>query len=81
MGGKRSKQDKTFDAGGGQCGYVSVFIMYFFFAGLGAVSVLFGCSKTTRDMKIVTEDTIVGGFDFSNFSLFYIVIPRCLLSH
>lgn len=31
MGGKRPKQDKTFDAGGGQCGYVSVFIMYFFF--------------------------------------------------
>lgn len=55
-----------------------------FFAGLGAVSVLFGCSKTTRDMKIATEDTIVRCFDFSNLSfqlLFYVVIPRCLLGH
>lgn len=34
MGGKRPKQNKTFDAGGGQCGYVSVFIMYFFLLGL-----------------------------------------------
>lgn len=62
MKGKRPKQDRLFDTGGGQCGYGSVFIMYFF-AGLGAVSVLFGCSETTRDMKIV-EGIIVGCFEF-----------------
>lgn len=80
MKGKRSKlslQDKTFDAGGGQCGYVSVFIMYFF-AGLGAVFVLFGCSETTRYMKIVAEDTIVGCFEFSDF--FPTLVLRCDLA-
>lgn len=37
------------------------------FAGFGTVSVLFGYSGTTRDMKIVAEDTIVGCFEFSDF--------------
>lgn len=38
-----------------------------FFTGLGVVSVLFGCSETMRDVKIVVEDTIVGCFEIFNF--------------
>lgn len=53
-----------------------------FFAGLGAVSVLFGCSETTKDMKIV-EDIIVGCFEFFKpfFQLLFHVVIACLLGH
>lgn len=43
------------------------FIMCVLFTGLGAVSVLFVCSKTMRDMKTVVEDTIVGCFEYFLF--------------
>lgn len=61
-----SLQNRTFDTGGSKCGYV-LFSLCAFFTGLGVVSVLFGCSETMRDVKIVVEDTIVGCFEISNF--------------